>query len=194
MSAWSSVMNNAGRLAVTNGAALQGTTGLAATLKSGRTAYVQDNTPVGERTYHAKFSFDPNGIVLPVNSVHDVFRGVNGRDAAVLSVQVKASGAGYAVRVGAIEASGALRYSAWLTITDAPHSIEIAWGAASTSSATNGTVDVWIDNVNHAGFTNLGNGAFRVEAARLGPQVVPTQATGTEFLDAFVSNRSYRIS
>ena len=63
MSAWSSSVTNGGRLSVTTSATLAGTYGLRANIANRNNMYVADVTPAAERSYHARFRFDPNSVI-----------------------------------------------------------------------------------------------------------------------------------
>jgi hypothetical protein len=149
--------------------------------------YVADATPVAATSYHARFRFDPNTVTIPVGKQHDLARALTGSGATAARVQLRRTATGYQVRVGWLTASGGSGSGAWVTLTDAPHTIEVAWSAATTSTAKNGTVVLYLDGVQVSATTTASNGTVRVESFRLGPQSVTSGTSGTEYFDDFVS-------
>jgi hypothetical protein len=168
-------------------AALVGTYGLRANIADRKEMYVADATPSAAISYHARFRFDPNSVVITSGKTHDVFHGLNRSGTAVITVQVRAATGGYQVRVGSLLRSGSTTYSSWSSMTDAPHTIEIGWQAATTSTGQNGAQRLWLDGTLTQAQTTLANGTTRVDEARLGPQVIPSGVTGTEYFDHFAS-------
>jgi hypothetical protein len=190
-SAWASVVGG-GDVSVTAAAALVGTRGLAFSIASWSLGgkYVRDTTPVAEPRYRARFYFDPNNIAMNTNAAHWIMAARNAT-AEVARVEFRSDGTNYQIRTNARTNSGAYTNSAWYTISDARHAIEIDWKAASTPTATNGSLSLWIDGVLRQTLTNLANGTLRVEEARLGPLGGLDSGTGgTEYFDAFVSSRA----
>ena len=118
---------------------------------------------------------------------HTIFTGRASAGTNTLFLQVRKASGGYEVRVGTRLNSGTTKYTVWSLISDAPHSIEIGWTAATTTSGTNGALSLWIDGSTKPGVTKLANGSQRVDDARLGPQTIPTGISGVELFDGFVS-------
>jgi hypothetical protein len=80
--------------------------------------------------------------------------------------------------------------TAWFTISDAPHSIDFDWEAATAAGANNGFFSLWIDGTAAASLTGLDNDTLRIEQVRLGPYVgIDGGTLGTEYFDGFVSRR-----
>ena len=186
-SGWTSVATNSGRLSVSPAAALSGAFGLSAQISNTTAMYVADATPVAAASYHARFRFDPNTVTIAVGKQHDLARALTGSGATAATVQLRRAATGYQVRVGWLTASGGSVSGAWVALTDAPHTIEVAWSAATTASAKNGTVVLYLDGVQVSATTTASTGTVRVESFRLGPQSVPSGTSGTEYFDDFVS-------
>ncbi len=174
-SAWSSSVTNGGRLTVTTSATLAGSYGLRANIVNRNDMYVADTTPTAERSYHARFRFDPNTVSIGSGKIHDMFVATNASGATNLRVQVTSASNAYMVRTGTLLNSGSIKYSAWTHITDAPHSIEVAWQAA--TSGSNGSTILYVDGSLVASATGLANSAARIDSARLGPQSVGSPAS-----------------
>jgi hypothetical protein len=95
------------------------------------------------------------------------------------------------VRTATTLNTASIRFSTWATITDAPHSIEVAWLAA--TSGSNGSDNLYVDGVLVGAVTGLANSSTRVDTVRLGAQNLPTGVAGVEYFDAFVSTYSTYI-
>ncbi|MFN2183190.1 MAG: multicopper oxidase domain-containing protein [Anaerolineae bacterium] len=173
-------------LSVTAAAAMAGTYGMQAVLTGNTPGYVTDLTPFQDASYHARFYFDPNGTQTGNNASQTIFAGLDGANTTILQVQFRRQNAGggtYQVQLAVLGAGGTAM-TAWVTISNAPHSIEIAWqsGAASTASLS-------VDGTLYS-LTGLDTSAYLLEAVRLGPSAgLSGAASGTMYFDAFVSTR-----
>jgi hypothetical protein len=107
-------------------------------------------------------------------------------------VQVRKSGGSYQVRAGALS-NGSYTYSSWYAISNASRPIELAWRAATTTSGTNGSLSLYVDNAKKQTLAGLRNGSCRLEDARLGAIDGLSGVTGTAYYDAFASTRSTLI-
>ncbi len=190
-SAWSSSVTNGSRLTVTSSAALAGIYGLRANIANRNDMYVADTTPTAERSYHARFRFDPNSVTIGSGKIHDIFVATNTAGTTNLRVQVTSASNAYMVRTGTLLSSGSTKYSAWTHITDVPHSIEVAWQAA--TSGSNGSSNLYIDGSLVTSVTGLANSSARIDSVRLGPQGIGSGIAGVEYFDAFASTRSSYI-
>ena len=190
---WTAAATNGGRLVVAPAAALSGSFGLRATIANRTDMYVADSSPAAATSYHARFQFDPNSVGGAAGKTHTILIGRSAAGANTLIVQVQSKTGGYQVRAGARKNNGTTTYSAWSTITDAPHTLEVGWTAATATNATNGSLSVWIDGTSKPGVTGIGNGSQRIDDARLGPQSIPIGVTGVELFDGFVSTVSSYI-
>ena len=191
-SKWSTTASNGGRLSVNTGAALSGTFGASATISNRVDTFVEDASPNAVVSYHARFQFDPNGVVIGSGQTHVLLAGRSASGNAIAVVQVRRVSAGYEIRSGPRLDSGTVKYAAWAAISDAPHSIELGWSAA-TGSGKNGTVGLWIDGTPASTLGGLTNGSGRIDAARLGPQSIPSGVSGIEYFDGFASTTTRYI-
>jgi hypothetical protein len=181
-------VTNGGRLTVATRAALAGAYGLRASIANRNDAYVADATPTAERAYHARFLFDANGVSIASGKTHDMFVGTSASGATNVRIQITSASNAYMMRTGTLLDSGSIKYSAWAHITDAPHSIEVAWQAA--TSGSNGSTILYVDGSPVASVTGLANPSARIDSVRLGPQSVGSGIAGVEYFDSFVSKRS----
>jgi len=103
-------------------------------------------------------------------------------------VQVRRQNAGggtYQVRLAVLRAGGTTTTS-WYAISNAAHSVEIAWQSSTTASAS-----LYTDGTLRQTLTGLNTSAYTLESVRLGPSAgLVGTASGTLYFDAFVSKRS----
>lgn len=191
-SAWSSEFDAENDQSVTAAAALVGTRGMASVIDNNTAMYVQNNSPVAEAQYHARFYFDPNSIPMANGNAHFIFaaRSSDTNGVEVARVEFRKNGTTYQVRASVRNDAGQYINTAWYTISDAPHPIEIAWQASTGPGANNGLLRLYIDGALKQTLSTVDNDTLRVEAARLGPLAgIDNGTRGTEYYDAFVSTR-----
>jgi hypothetical protein len=58
--------------------------------------------------------------------------------------------------------------SGFFTISDAPHAIELDWGAASAPGANDGFATLWIDGVQQQAITGIDNDTFQIDNDQMG--------------------------
>jgi hypothetical protein len=187
MSAWSAAVTGGGRLSVTSAAALAGSYGLQAQISGGTPIYVADTSPAAESQYHARFAFAPNSAALKSGTTQDLLDALSATGGTVFSAQMRSVSGVYQLR--AVAATGSLsRASSWYTLSNATHSIEIVWQAASTSGGSNGAISLWLDGTLKQTVAGVMNGALRVDEVRLGAPTISGTASGTERFDSFTSS------
>ena len=187
--AWSSAVTSSGRLSVTSAAGLAGSFGLQARIVNASQMYVADATPSAAASFAVGFQFDPNSVVLG-SKTHDVLRASSASGAVAVKVQLRAGTGGYQVRVGTRLANGSMRYSSWTALSDASHSIQISWVAASSSAVANGSLSWSIDGAAGQSLTSMANSTVRIDEVRLGPQGLSSGISGTEYYDTYTSSLS----
>lgn len=189
LSAWTSSVTGGTDLSVSAAAALSGTRGMQALINDNTAIYVTDDTPAAEPRYRARFYFDPNSISMVAGDNHFVFTGYFGTSKAVNRIRFRFANNTYQVRAELLNNSSTWVNSAWFTISDAPHVLEIDWVAAS-----NGSLTFWIDGTQRAALTNVANSNYRIDRVRLGAVTgLDTGTRGTYFFDAFQSHRQSYI-
>ncbi|MFN8486055.1 MAG: S8 family serine peptidase [Caldilineaceae bacterium] len=186
LSAWAGTGGTVSRLSVTTGAKQAGAYGLQATITSGASGYVINNSPNNETSYHARFYFHPNNAAINT-TVQDILVGRNASNQVVFRVQLRRSSSSYQIS-SIVTRSGGTTSTNWYTISNAYHAIEIAWQAASSASFT-----LYIDGVAQQTLTKLNTGAYTIKTVWLGPSAGLSGSPGSEFFDNFVSKRSSYI-
>ena len=117
-----------------------------ATCANPLTSSVVDGSPYLDREYHARFYLDPNTVTL---SNHEVtifsgHTGDTGDGTRVFWVELRRIGTQFSVRMSMLRSNAPTTVStAWVNITDASHTIEVAWQSATGNATTHGWL--WID-------------------------------------------------
>jgi hypothetical protein len=188
--AWTSAVTDSGRLSVTSAAALVGTRGLQVAITNNNSKYVVDDRPVAEVKYRARFYFDPNSITMASGNAHYLFYGLDASSNVVVRIELQRSGSLYQLRASARNNASTWSTTAWATISDVPHLVQLDWQAATTAGANNGLVTLTLDGAPQGSITNVANDTRRIERAQLGAVAgIDTGTRGTEFFDAFESYR-----
>lgn len=94
--------------------------------------YVSDDTPTAEAHYRTRFYFDPNSLSLSNGDWSAIFFGYEGASTAVVRIELSYNN-GYQVRARLRSDSSTWTNSAYFTISDEEHYLEIDWWAARTS-------------------------------------------------------------
>jgi parallel beta-helix repeat protein len=194
-SGWTSNENGGGDLSVSPSAALVGSNGLQAVINDDSTMYVTDDTPNAEAHYRARFYFDPNSIAMTNGDYMYILQGyTTSRSASILRIEFKYNNGTYQVRARTLDNGGAWKNTTQVTMTDAPHVLEVDWVAASAPGANNGSLTFWVDGTQQGNLTGLANDTYRMDRVRLGvPYLSIDSTTGTLYFDAFESRRQTYI-
>jgi hypothetical protein len=165
-----------------------------ALINDNNSIYVTDDLPSAEARYRARFYFDPNSTTMAQNDNHLIFiaHTANGTStgATVLQVELRYSSGKYQIRTSLLNDSTTFTNSGWITISDAPHSIELDWRASTAAGANNGGLTLWIDGAQQANVTGIDNDTRRIESVRLGAvSGIDSGTRGTYYFDAFESRR-----
>ena len=187
---WSRSITNGSNLSATNAAALVGSFGMQAVINSNTAIYVQDDTPVAERRYRARFYFDPNSIAMANGDTHVLFAGYTSASIDLLQLALRRRGGNYQLQALTSDDTVAWQSTSWLTISDGPHAVELEWRAASAPGANDGGLTLWLDGVERANVTGIDNDTRSIDQVRSGAvSGIDTGTRGTYFFDAFESRR-----
>ena len=198
LSAWSASATDGGDLHVTTTAALAATyQGLGGTVDDTAGLYAQDDNPRNEDRYRARFYVDPNGFDPGEASGHRRTRVFIAFEEAptrrLLAVVLRRLNGQYALMGRARLDDNSQADTAFFSITDEPHVVEVDWRRASGPDAADGTFELWIDGVSRQTLTGLDNHLSSVDFVRLGALSVKVGATGTIHWDEFESRRDTYI-
>ena len=152
-------------------------------------AYVQDNSPSGEKLYRVRFYVDPSSLNPGSGDGFEHFTAYSGGGTWEFDLLLEDSGANVALVVEARDGVGFSTATADSAVPSTYFAIEFEW-KASDAGMSNGHLDVWIDDVAASGLSGLDNETRQVDFVRWGVVDNITNATGTMNLDEFVSQRS----
>jgi hypothetical protein len=196
-SRWSSSATDGGDLSVSGAAAMAGSAaGLQALVDDTNPIYVQDDRPSAENRYRARFYFDPNGFDPGEASFHfrtRIFIGFDASGVRLVTLVLKRQAGVYSVEGRARRNDGTRADTGFFTITDGPHFLELDWRRATAPGASDGSLELWIDNGSVATLTGIDNDASPVDFVRMGAIAVKTGAAGTLYYDQFESRRQFLI-
>jgi len=198
LGAWTSASTDAGDLSVSGAAAMKfSTSGLQGVVDDVASLFVQDDTPVDENLYRARFYFDTNGFDPGEASgarrtrIFIAFEEAPTRRLA--AIVLKRQGGVYSVMGRARLDDGSQADTGFFGVTPGAHYVEMAWKRASGPSTNDGTFELWIDGTSQSLLTNLDNSLSAVDFVRLGALSVKNTANGTLFWDEFESRRTTYI-
>lgn len=194
LSAWSSSSTDNGDLSVSTAAALTGSNGLQAVIDDINSIYLTDDRPNAEPRYRARFYFDPNSISMSDGDTHFIFNAFEGTSTAVMRVDFRRSAGTYQIRARVLDDASNWIDTAWFTISDSSHFIEVDWQAATAAGANNGSLTLWIDGAQQANLSGVNNDTWRIDRARLGAvSGIDSGTRGTYYFDAFEARRQSYI-
>jgi hypothetical protein len=172
-----------------------GNYGLAVTLPGGRSnaaAYVTDNTPVDETTYHAQFAFSRNNLNAGTGTL-TLFEGRTATGQA-FTVDYRMNGPTPQVRASMARSTGGNVAGAWANLGVGSHVLRVDWRQGPATGGTAGQAVLSIDGTSVSTATGLNTAtSLRVQSVRLGITAgVTTSSTmaGTAWFDSFTSTRN----
>ncbi len=164
-----------------------------ATTGTNRTAFVTDNSPSAETSYHAAFQFNANtlntGTGTWANNWVTIFDGQTNANTTVFQLQVRRAAATGSVQYRIVSRNQAPSPVFTLAAAGA-HALRIDWSASAT-----GTLALSVDGTSRLAVNDNGAGAVRLKTVRLG-LVAATVASGnagapsgSAWFDGFTSTR-----
>ncbi len=190
LSAWSDVGGAPNLVTATAARTQAGDYAMRARINSGKSGYVRDNSPTGEKSFNASFYFNPNNLKFSsrkaATTPRTLFVGKNASNGNVFMVQMRRTSQTGVFQVRALvwQASG-FKATAWTTIARNQFTqIGIEW-----TSARKATFRLYINGALKQSLTGLNTSTKRLETVFLGPQNALTGATGVVFFDSYESTR-----
>ena len=149
-------------------------------------AYVEDDSPTAERRYRARFYVNAGALTLASGDELELFSAYATGGARELSVLLGRSGTQNRLRLAVRRDDGVYVETAPGSEIALPrewHTVEIDWKAATSPSASDGSVAVWLDGQIRAGLAGIDNDQAQVGLVRWGA-VAEVDATTTGSLPA----------
>ena len=152
--------------------------------------YLTDNTPIGERSYHARFAFNRNTLTSGTN-VNTALSLLQGRSATgqVFSLDYRLSGTTAQVRTVMSRSGTTALTGAWVSLTSGPHRLQVDWVSGPATGTYPGSLKLSVDDSVKS--TQTGNtSTLQIETAWLGVSAgMSSSSSGTAFFDSFTSTR-----
>lgn len=190
---WSATQPGSGDLNIATAAALVGTFGMQIRLNDNALVYVGDDLPNREALYRARFYFDPNATAMAANDSFFLLMGYQGSTDAIFGLELNYQ-SGYRLRLALRDDPSVGVTSNWISLSDTPHYLEIAWMAATAPGANNGGMTLWVDGIQQAGLANVDNDTWRLDRVQLGAvNGLDSGTRGNLYFDAFESRRTTYI-
>jgi hypothetical protein len=192
LSRWSSAATDGSDLTAGGAGAMAGTgTGLIAFVNDTNSLFVQDDTPNAESRYRVRFYFDTNGFDPGESQSHFRTRILiaQGSGLRVITIVLKRQLGTYSVEARVRRNDGTRADTGFFPISDGPHFFEFDWQRATGPGASNGSLQMWIDDGSVATLSGIDNDLVPVDQTRMGVLSVKTGAAGTLFYDQFESRR-----
>jgi hypothetical protein len=196
LSGWSSCITDGGDLSVSSAADLGW--GYYYTMQiaidDNHAAYCVDERPTAQKTYRARFYFDPNSIAMVNGDAHYLFYGMKSPSPLVVRVDLRRNANQYQLRAGLVNDGTTWKWSSWFNITDTTHYIEFLWKAATGAGKNNGSLTLWIDGAQKNKLTGVDNDTRRIDFIRLGAVgSVDSGTRGMYYFDEFESRKDSQV-
>ncbi len=186
LSAWSSAQTDGGDLMASQSADYWGDYGLAASINDTNAIYVQDDTPDGEGTFHARFYINPDGLNMGAADILPIFQGLDSGGSPVMKVEINnPSGSAFQVRVNVLEGSTWVPGS-WQSLPGGWTAIEIDY----KTTHELGFSKLYINGNQTGSVSNINNPDHQLHSVRLGAVSIPSGTTsGVLYFDDYESRR-----
>jgi O-glycosyl hydrolase len=157
LSAYDRMVVRKNSLTRSSAAALAGTSaGLAVRIVDSEPTYGQVSfAPLTDPTYRFRLYFDPNGLVMDEESVHSIVSLYDANETQKVWITLRRQEGDYRVRLNLRDDEYTIRQTDWDTIDDGEHWIEVLVVYASSETATDGLVSLWIDETQTQSITDL---------------------------------------
>jgi concanavalin A-like lectin/glucanase superfamily protein len=194
MAAWSTSAVDGGDLRVDSAGALASTSfGADALVDDVTSLFVQDNRPVDESRYRARFYVDPSR--FDPGETNKSFRTriflalSEAPQRRLVAIVLRRMSGQYALMALVRTDDGTELTTPFATITPGSHAVEFDWRRSRAPGANDGSFQLWIDGTLKGSLTALDNDLDGVDLARLGALSLKSGASGTLYWDEFESRR-----
>lgn len=167
-SEWSRYNDGGGWMYVCSEAAINGDWG--ACVASGdndKRKQLTDETPVYQTTFSTRFNLDVNSLAMGEGERFRVMQVKMGEERPFFIVLKYESGQ-YLIQLNTKLDDLSKVKTDWIPITDASHTIEVDWQAASGDGANDGYAELYVDDVLQEALTGLDNDTIYIDKFKLG--------------------------
>jgi hypothetical protein len=183
---------HAGTLNVIPGAKYVGGYGLEVIVSDTSPTYVQDDSPIDEVRYRARFYVRLNSLAMNATDEYQLFAAKAGDTTRVLRLTVYHDGTDRRLRFTTrLDGGGETAFTSGIVLADGWRAVEIDWQASSAPGADDGSLDLWVDGAPQTGLSGLDNDTMSIDHVRWGAITGLDAGTSGSFsLDAFESRRA----
>lgn len=171
--------------------------GMRVNVSGGTPAYVEDESPGVERRYRARFYLNANGLNLGSGDEMELFSAYSASGTRQASVLLGRDGTQNRLRLAIRRDDGGYTETpagAEIALPREWHTVEIDWKAATSTSASDGALAVWLDGQGRTGLGGVDNDEGQVGYVRWGAvEGVDATSSGALLLDEFDSRRDTYI-
>jgi hypothetical protein len=187
----------ASSLAVNAGARYFGAFGLQVQVSAAAPAYVEDETPSGERRYRSRFYVNANGLTMASGDEFELFTAYSTTGTRQFSILLGRSGTQNRIRLAARRDDGVFVETPAGQETPLPaewHTVEIEFRVATSPTQSDGVLSLVVDGSGRPGLSGLENDQAQVGMVRWGAvAALEAGTTGSFILDEFDSRRDTYI-
>ncbi|HSV85140.1 MAG TPA: hypothetical protein VLH85_01100, partial [Levilinea sp.] len=192
LSAWPSAQTDSGDLSVTSAAALVGNRGLQARINDNNAVFVHNTLSAAQSRYRMRFYLHPNSLTMAEGDLFIIFNAFNAANSSNIMIRMRRSAGNYQIQAAARD-NTAWQLTAWYSISNAQHYVEIDWRAATSASPNSGFLYLYINGTLRTSLA-LTNSDWLVARERMGVvEGIDTGTRGTMYFDHFESRNSTYI-
>jgi hypothetical protein len=167
-SQWSQVNLGSGFLTVCSEASMNGSWGACVDRGTNDNRKVLiDDTPVDQTSFSVRFNMDINSFSMPEGTRFRFLETKQGLPRAFFLVLRRLNGQ-YQIQFNILVDGQIKSKSAWYNLSDAPHTLEIDWQAASADGANDGYIQLYMDDTLLEEMTALDNDTHVISSLRIG--------------------------
>jgi hypothetical protein len=190
---YDSTVTDGGKLSVTAGAALAGTSyGLSVETGDTDDKYGQVSPAGVETTLRYRIYVDPNSLTMTTGALTYYSYLLNNAGTLIIArLQIYYTGSAYRTYINVRNDAGSSVLTDYAVISDAPHYVEVHIVSAANSGSSDGTLEWWVDGSSQGTATGWDNYNLLNDGTvkfRNGSMAASGTLTGTFYIDQFVVN------
>ena len=166
-SLWTRFNDGNGYLYPCPDAAINGTWGACVDRGTDKRKQLIDETPVDQTAFNVRFNIDPNALSMADGTRFRFIQTKMGENRPFFIV-MKFDGGQYQIQLNTLRDDLTKAKTGWYTLSDAPHTLEVSWQAASAADANDGRAALYIDGLRVEQLQNLDNDSILIDTFKIG--------------------------
>ncbi|MEN8242314.1 MAG: hypothetical protein ABFS17_10365 [Chloroflexota bacterium] len=166
-SEWTRVNDGNGYLYVCPAAAINGAWGACVDRGTDKRKQLIDETPVYQTAFNARFNIDMNSLSIAEGTRFRFMQVKMGADRPFFIV-LKRQGGQYLIQLNTLIDGLTKVKTGWYLLSNAPHTIEVDWQAASSPGGNNGWAEIILDGSTLEYLSGLDNDTIFVDTFKIG--------------------------